>query len=80
MVDEETPLTGTSSSGRAKIVYEINIEKLRVFGLSAVIVLLLTGKFVTEKLNNWPTALRKRGLFSISPAPRGLWFTGFYRS
>lgn len=54
MVDEETPLTGTSSSGRAKIVYEINIEKLRVFGLSAVIVLLLTGKFVTEKLNNWP--------------------------
>ncbi len=53
MVDEETPLTGTSSA-RAKIVYELNIEKLRVFGLSAVILLLITGKIVTENFNNWP--------------------------
>lgn len=53
MVDEETPLTGgAKTAGQHSI--KVNIERLRFFGLSAMIVLLITGRYVTMFAVNWP--------------------------
>lgn len=36
--------------------------------------------FPEERVKSWQTVLQKRGLFSISPVPQGLWFTDSFHS